>query len=298
MQQKRGCQVAGLGEGIDGRGVPGEMTCPAPAVGVAEAPVVAVEVAALTADELRGAQVALNLAAALVHDEPTPAFVVALAQDGCLDEAPFGQDNPNVTRGLAQMRAWLAEHVASGDAADALAQPGSAGAQLEAAVADDAACELGREWLRLLVGAGEPQAPCWESYYTQDDHRLFSTSTVEVKRLYERHGMEVRSEGTEPADSLGFMLQFVAYLAGCEADALEVGGPLAQERADEQAMLEAHVLPWLPAWYERMKRHARTDFYAGVADLVFGLVQSFARRFGIGYYRSTNVFARLPQRSG
>ena len=262
----------------------------------------------LTAEELRGAQVALSLAGMLVHDEPTPAFVAALAEPGCLDEAPFAAGNPAVRAGLAAMRAWLSERVgaadasvadlgdagtegaASSDASGAGASPAGAGSEAYAR----AACELGREWLRLLVGTGTPEAPSWESYYTQDDHRLFSPDTVLVKRLYERHGMQVEGAGTEPADHLGFLLQFVAWLAGREADLIEdVAGAtltLATLQADEREVLERHVLPWLPAWYEAMKRHARTDFYAGVADLVFGLAQEFARRFGIGYYRSDNAF--------
>ena len=223
----------------------------------------------LTADDLAAAQVAFDLASTLVREEPTGELLALLAQDGMLAEAPFGQDNPNVERGLVLMRSWLA---------DAHARKG-----------DDGLAELRREWLRLIAGLGTPEVPSWESYYTASDHRLFSERTVEVRELYARHGLQAQHPGSEPDDHLGLLLQFLAHLAKEESEAAS-SEDVALARGDARLTLERHVLPWLPAWYEAMMRHAGTDYYKGVANLTFGLVQSFALGYGIGYYRSTNDF--------
>lgn len=225
-------------------------------------------------EELECMQVALEFAALLVHEEPGVALMESLDKAGCFDEAPFGQGNPNVTRGLAQMKGWL---------------KGARGEGLEGAVA-----ALQREWLDLLVGLGTPKAPCWESYYTEADHRLFARNSIELQALHRKYGAELKTRGTEPCDHLGILLKFAALLVAREAYLTGENDPGVQEVRDDCAqMFERHVLPWLPEWYANMARNAQSAYYKGLADLVFGLIQSFVTRFGMGYYPAENRFRAI-----
>lgn len=224
-----------------------------------------------TVEELEVMQVALEFAALLVHEEPTLALVENLRTAGCFDEAPFGQGNPNVVRGLAQMNTWIKEAQAAGF--------------------EDAAAALRREWLDLMVGLGTPKAPCWESYYTEADRRLFAKNSIELQALHRKYGATLETREKEPCDHLGILLKFAALLVAREAYLIDSGEPGADEvRADCAAMFEQHVLPWLPEWYANMARNATSAYYKGLADLVFGLIQSFVTRFGIGYYPASNTF--------
>jgi len=224
-----------------------------------------------TVEELECMQVALEFAALLVHEEPTGELIENLRTSGCFDEAPFGQGNPNVVRGLAQMNAWLKD-----------AQAGDL---------NEAVAALQREWLDLMVGLGTPKAPCWESYYTEADRRLFARNSIELQALHRKYGAVLETREKEPCDHLGILLKFAALLVAREAYLVDSGEPGVEEvRADCAGLFEQHVLPWLPQWYGNMARNAQSGYYKGLADLVCGLVQSFVTRFGIGYYPASNSF--------
>ena len=224
--------------------------------------------------ELEAARVSLDLVGMLLHEEPSQDFLRSIVQAGVFDEAPYGQGNPNVEAGLRLMGGWAHEAAARDET---LAQ-GTA--------------ELRDDWLNLLVGLGQPAAPSWESFYTEADHRLFAQNSVDLKRSYERFGASLQTSTNEPVDHLGIILRFVAYLVGLEVSFDEQGDQARAQsaREEQRRVLEEHVLSWLPSWYSNMKTAAKTDYYSGLADLLFGLVQAHVGRFGIAYHRASNVF--------
>lgn len=134
---------------------------------------------------------ALSLAARLVSCEPDEAWL-AQCVEGCpFTAAPFGEEDAAVVEGLRMLDEWCAES------------------------AEDMSNAVGavrREWLRLLVGCGEPEAPIVESYYTDPSKKLFSQATVDVRRRYRAWGLEFARCESEPDDSLGLMLAFCAHL--------------------------------------------------------------------------------------
>ena len=71
---------------------------------------------------------------------------------------------------------------------------------------DERVAALRREWLRLFVGAGTPDAPSWESFYRDPNSQLFSARTLEVREQYRRHGLQIERLHAEPDDHLGLML--------------------------------------------------------------------------------------------
>ncbi|MBR2834839.1 MAG: molecular chaperone TorD family protein [Coriobacteriales bacterium] len=222
-----------------------------------------------TAEDILAAQVSFEFVAALVHDEPTTDMLNTLREESALDEAPFGNENENVKRGLALMRGWLATNIE--EAADH---------------------ELAGEWLDLLIGRGEPKAPCWESYYTEPDRRLYSQNSIDIKKAFREHGAQLQTSENEPVDHLGILLRFVAFLMAQEINALNTEN---HEQAEwyaksQKEFLSTHVLPWLSSWFTNVQRSTKNDFYLGVSYLLFGIVQSYVERFGIYYYSTRDVF--------
>ena len=159
---------------------------------------------------------------------------------------------------------------------------------------DERVAALRREWLRLFVGAGTPDAPSWESFYRDPNSQLFSARTLEVREQYRRHGLQIERLHAEPDDHLGLMLGFVGHLIGLEAKALAVGDDAAAgEAADEQeSFLVEHVLPWLAAWRYSVDAHASSDYFRGTGAFVFGLCARYAQRFGVAFDREGQVFKR------
>lgn len=227
-------------------------------------------------DDLESAKVALELAALLVHEEPTVELLTSLVEADVFAEAPYGQDNANVANGLALMGAW------------------AAGAKEQDPTLSAACREVHDDWLKLLVGLGQPLAPCWESFYTTADRRLFAANSVDLKHEFAQFGAQLTTRDNEPVDHLGIILQFVAFLVGLESSFSADGDAehAAAAREAQGRVLEGHVLGWLPEWYGRMKNGAGTGFYDGLADLLFGIVQTHAEKFGLKYYRTSNEFRR------
>lgn len=225
----------------------------------------------MNSEELAAASVAFDLAARLVQCEPDEAWIVQCVQVDAFSESPFGEDDSAVRGGLKLLSSWVSN----------VENPRIA------------ANEAARDWLRLFAGAGAPEAPIVESVYTEPNSTMFGHSTIAVHREYARWGLEFERSGKEPDDALGLMLAFCAHLMReqergiQENDAASTG---TAARALEQFLVQ-HMLPWVSAWRFLVSEHAKTDYYRGVGDLVFGLERALAACFGIAFNESDGTFA-------
>lgn len=269
-------------------------------------------------DVLEAARACFAVASQLLYCEPAARDVALQALSGQFAEAPFAMDDPSVRRGLELLGDWCAqalrragdgdsgtaampvagEEKAPDDACFAEADPGGLAARADVVAADPAFREevaaLQREWLRLFVGVGVPQASCFESFYVDPNGALLGANVLEVRRAYRRHGLQLERLHSEPDDHLGLMLGFLGHLAGLEARARRDGdGRLAEELAAEQdAFLSGHVLPWIAVWRYNVGKFATSDYYRGVGELAFGLCRRYAQRFGVHYDEGASAFSR------
>lgn len=227
-------------------------------------------------ETLSAAEACFAQASQVLYCEPSAETIAMQVAERPFQAAPFGMDDRHVQRGMALMDAWC---VASAEHVDSF---------------DECVADLKREWFRLFVGAGTPDAPCWESYYVDPNSQLFGKNTLEVREQYRRHGLQIERLHAEPDDHLGLMLGFVGHLVGLEADAIVAGDNVAaRETASEQEVfLAQHVLPWLAVWHYAVGKQAASDYFRGAAEFVFGLCACYARRFGIMFDEDDRVFKR------
>ncbi|MDR2196721.1 MAG: molecular chaperone TorD family protein [Coriobacteriales bacterium] len=196
----------------------------------------------------------------LLYQEPDEARIGHLLEEGFFAAIPFADDEPQVAEGIALLDAWTRE-AASRELADVVA-------------------ELGREWLRLLVGYGEPEAPPWATWYFEKDPVIFGSKTLEVRQWYARYGLELERKYHEPDDHLGLMLQFLALLISRESEAQVAGEAQTAKRyqQEQRDFLEQNILPWLPNWQARVAEKAKISFYRGLALLIGGALRTFSLR--------------------
>lgn len=225
-------------------------------------------------EQLEAAGVAFAMAAQLVGVEPSADWLASCRADDLFGEAPFGSEDDGVSEGLALMRSYV-QGLSDGEASSA-------------------ADALGREWLRLFVGAGTPDAPIWESFYVETNSPMMSRATLEVRAIFQKYGMALARQGSEPDDSLGPMLAFCARVQSCEVAALEEGDCVraAECRDDLDAFVSEHLLPWIAAWSSLVEEHAASDYYRGVGLFVLGLLRRYALRFGIRWNDEKGRFVR------
>lgn len=225
---------------------------------------------------LRGLAVCLSLAADLVGDRPSLEKLSEYAERALFEDAPVGEGTPYVARGLSLLGSWCASfaRVGDGDARRRLVEG------------------LGDERFRLFEGAGVPEAPCWATFYLDPNNQLLGGETLKVRAVYREFGLGVEARDGKPDDHLCLMLRFCAYLLSGEADASQAGDFCGAQRlrSVQKGFLSDHIVPWIARWRYLAYKHAASDYYKGVADLVFGFVTVYAGRFGIAYRSDRRAF--------
>ncbi|MCL1798815.1 MAG: molecular chaperone TorD family protein [Eggerthellaceae bacterium] len=207
---------------------------------------------------LEGTAIALAVFGILLYEEPSAERLGSLAGEGFFSEMPLAGATPRIDEGIGLLEEWAAQ----------------AGAKAP----QETAAGLSAEWFRLFVGAGEPAAPPWASYYLERDPVLFSKSTLGVRQHYAAHGLELERKYHEPDDHLGLMLQFLSVVAAKENEALCAGaGEGAAALKDErQGFVSTYILPWVGTWQQRVDASSTGPFYRGLAILVSEMVALIA----------------------
>ncbi|MXY25352.1 MAG: molecular chaperone [Acidobacteria bacterium] len=185
------------------------------------------------------------------YEEPRADWLAAFARDRLFEAWPFPSDDANTAGGLVLLAAFCERW-----------DP----AQLAALVWD---------FNRLFVGPGEMLAAPWESIYRSKKKLTFQESTLQVRALYERFGVEAPAVHREPDDHLGLELAFVATLSelAAQGDAAQ----LARCFEAQTGFLRDHLLAWAPACLALVEKHAETDYYRGAARLALGSLSESAR---------------------
>jgi TorA maturation chaperone TorD len=210
---------------------------------------------------LEGAAATFAVLGMLLYQEPTKERISELLKDEFFSDIPFADDDAQIAEGCVMLDAW-AHEAAERDLTDVVT-------------------DLNREWLRLLVGYGEPKAPPWAAYYFEKDPVIFGSKTLEVRHWYARYGLELERKYHEPDDHLGLMLQFLALLISKENEAQKTDDvETARHYQQEQKnFLEQNLLSWVPHWQTLMTDEARNPFYRGLALLINGTLRTFSLQF-------------------
>lgn len=131
------------------------------------------------------------------------------------------------------------------------------------------------DYTRLFIGLERILAPPFESVYRSREHLLFEQQTAEVREHYRRFRMEVPLRNRIPDDHIGYELQFLSELCFALDMAIREGKTAAGERYAQEIgdFITMHVSVWLPAFMQRVEKHAETAFYSGIVLLVSGLTE-------------------------
>lgn len=106
-----------------------------------------------------------------------------------------------------------------------------------------------RAYTRLFV-APRPRLYPYESMYRDEPPRVMGEHTREVARWYRDAGFAVPAEWHDLPDHIALELGFMAALAETEAAEWERGEARAARALAERerGFVEAHLLPWVPAF--------------------------------------------------
>jgi TorA maturation chaperone TorD len=212
---------------------------------------------------LLGESLVFELAGRLLQTKLNKAWLENLLAEDIFEDVPFGAEQDEMKLGLELLQKW------------------NTGRQIEPAHAWFESLNV--DHTRLFIGAGKPLAPPWESVHLSKDRMLFQEQTLQVRNWYRRFGVETEKIYQEPDDHIGLEMLFVAHLARLGLEALEQQN---QNRFDEcllaqQQFLAEHPLKWVSLWSALVQKHAKVDFYRGLAHLTHGAVLGAARMLNI-----------------
>ena len=192
------------------------------------------------------------------YEAPRARWLAAFAGDRLFESWPFPSRDDRTAAGLA----LLTEFCGTWDPA-----------QLDA---------LTWDFNRLFVGPGEMLATPWESVYRSRTKLTFQESTLQVRELYERFGVQAPAIHREPDDHLGLELAFVATLSDLAARAAAAADARQLTKCFEtqKDFLQDHLLAWAPTCLALVDKHAETGYYRGAALLALGSLAESARLCG------------------
>lgn len=153
---------------------------------------------------------------------------------------------------------------------------------LDSPVADkrtELACDYAKVFLSAGIYEGDSASP-YESVYTSEQHLLMQEARDDVFRLFLKEGIAPTADSVEesflPEDHLSFELEFMAYCGEKAVEALRQNDLATFKDLIEtqQEFLKTHLLNWVPAFCNDVRKLSRTIFYNGVADGTQGFLEA------------------------
>lgn len=128
-----------------------------------------------------------------------------------------------------------------------------------------------------------PLAPPYESVYLDPDGEARGALAAEVQAAYARSGLQTSPALNELPDHVAVELEFLSFLCGREADALERGdlAAAAQGRREQRAFMDEHLARWFPAFARTVVEQAEGDFYPAVVGAAFAFLKQELALLGL-----------------
>ncbi len=131
--------------------------------------------------------------------------------------------------------------------------------------------ELAVDRTRILRGTGPKDLkPPYEGCYKLDGD--LGSAAANVKCFYRAAGLLPDERVPESPDYLCVQLDFMKHLCLQEQKRWSSGPDPAETIAHEKAFLNDHLGSWVGNFCHRVRTHAATDFYRGVAMILKGYI--------------------------
>ena len=141
---------------------------------------------------------------------------------------------------------------------------------------DDVVTELAVDFCRLFVVRRRNEKDAaypFESVYTSTEHTTMAGARDDVRAIYRAAGLEKDEDLHIGDDHIALELEYMAEVARQAAAAVRDGETFDGQLALQATFLDSHLLNWVPRFSDAMVRHARTDFYRGLARFLIGYLE-------------------------
>ncbi|MEZ9490306.1 molecular chaperone TorD [Vibrio breoganii] len=147
---------------------------------------------------------------------------------------------------------------------------------------EDAQLELAADFCDLFLTSDKYAALPYASIYLDDSKLLNGKPAQDMAQLMQEKGIEVDKNFNEPADHLALELDFLGNLI-IRSNELEQESHLEQALAEQKALIEEHILSWIPQFSENCTQYDEFGFYSSVAELLVNFCELDCRYLGNEY---------------
>lgn len=191
----------------------------------------------------------------LFLERPNRELVEQILKEKLFEDFPVEAENPFFKNGTSLLKIWSEEHQKDDPAL--------------------IAANLAQDFDRLFVGPGHLLAPPWESVYLSQEKLMFGEETLAVRAFYARHGLQFVRKNKEPDDHLGLELIFLGELntKAAQAAAENKKEDLEYLNSEQKKFITEHLLRWLPALRQDIQQNAKSRYFKGLINVVYGLLE-------------------------
>ncbi len=209
-------------------------------------------------EKLTGELLLFTLLGKMLLQIPEKSWLQPILDEDLFTEAPFAEQQADVIQGLALLEQWAQTH--------------------HGTLTSEGITDLKADYTRLFTGLAKTPVAPWESVFFTEERLVFQKQTQDVRNWYRHYGMAVNNQYKEPEDHIGLELTFLAHLAKMGLAALAAHNPadFEQTLAAQRDFASKHLFLWAPLWCNVIQKHAKTDFYRGLALVVNGAVIELA----------------------
>lgn len=134
---------------------------------------------------------------------------------------------------------------------------------------------LAVDYSALFLGPFELQAPPYGSVYLEKKREVMGETTMEALQLYQRAGLQV--EQKEPADHIAIELEFMAFVHGREASALQSGTreEVSRNKDLREKFFTGCLKPWIADFCASVRKSSENAFYVSLADCLECFIHAY-----------------------
>ena len=131
------------------------------------------------------------------------------------------------------------------------------------------------DYNRLFVGPGKLLAPPYESTYLNPAGLIMQQETLDVRKFYEKVGLQVLNKGFEPDDHLLLQLELICYLLSRCAKSLIQDGEVSYESYHQLMgeFFEKHLQKWIFKHCDDIFENSNSNVCYGMSLILQGFME-------------------------
>ena len=143
----------------------------------------------------------------------------------------------------------------------------------------DPVTDLAVDYAKVFLGAGvskeDGAAYPYESVYTSPKRLVMQDARDHVVAVYRAKGLDKDESFDVPEDHVALEFEFMAHLCRDTRQALSERdwASIAAGLTEQKNFLSQHILNWVPAFCNDIRKYAGTDFYKAVAHVTSGYLR-------------------------